>query len=426
MDRFNRAGAAFVSVTQNFSTADAMGRLTLNMLMSFAEFEREMIGERTRDKIAASRRKGKWTGGLVPLGYDVVEKKLVVNDLEAIVVRELFSLYEQHRSAMTVARLLNKAGRATKHHRANNGNVRAGRSWTKDAVLRVLRNPVYAGIMSCGDELHDSEHEALIDRDRFRRVQATLDARTGAKQDHGRSPDYLLRGILRCARCDGAMTPASTRRGGKEHRYYRCVTRDKNSCKACASRPLSACAIEAFVIERIREAAASGALAADVERRLRARVESRRHELITERRDLPPRIAKLSGEGRRLVEKIGEANGAAASLLDQRIAEVGDQLGRTEQRLAEVERALAAIDHAEIETKWVLQALADFDAAWDILTAENRARLVRALVRSVAVDEPTGNVTAVLADLELDGLGPDNAAPAGGEHTTPAAPEARA
>ncbi len=87
MGRFNQAGAAFVSVTQNFSTADAMGRLTLNMLMSFAEFEREMIAERTRDKIAAARRRGKWTGGPVPLGYDVVDMRLVVNELEAVVVR---------------------------------------------------------------------------------------------------------------------------------------------------------------------------------------------------------------------------------------------------------------------------------------------------------------------------------------------------
>src|SRR5262245_15013530 len=99
MDRFNEAGVAFVSVTQNFSTADAMGRLTLNMLMSFAEFEREMISERTRDKICATRRKGKWTGGTVPFGYDVVEGKLQVNPLEAIVVQEIFTSYMKHRRA---------------------------------------------------------------------------------------------------------------------------------------------------------------------------------------------------------------------------------------------------------------------------------------------------------------------------------------
>jgi DNA invertase Pin-like site-specific DNA recombinase len=116
MDRFNRASVAFVSVTQDFSTADAMGRLTLNVLMSFAEFEREMIGERTRDKMAAARRKGKWTGGPPPLGYDVVDRMLVVNEAEAALVRRLFDLYLGLRSAGAVARALNAECRTTKHH----------------------------------------------------------------------------------------------------------------------------------------------------------------------------------------------------------------------------------------------------------------------------------------------------------------------
>jgi len=399
MDRFNRAGAAFVSVTQNFSTADAMGRLTLNMLMSFAEFEREMIGERTRDKIAAARRKGKWTGGPVPLGYDVVEKKLVVNDLEAVVAREVFALYEEHRSALIVARLLNAKGRTTKRHRANNGNLRPGKAWGKDAVLRTLKNPVYAGLMVAGDELHKSEHEALIERERFERVRRMLDGQTPAKQDHGRNPAYLLRGILRCA-CGAAMTTASTRKGHNEYRYYRCVTKTKEGREACPSRSLPADAIEAFIIDRIRAVASDRALAGDVLRRLEERVARQRQPLLTERRALPAHIAKLSSEGRRLVEKIGEAGGGAAqSLLDQRISEVGDALARAEQRLGEVERALFALDDAEIEMKWVVKALGDFDAVWDVLTTENQGRLVRALVRRVEVDEASDQVTAVLVDL---------------------------
>ena len=402
MDRFNKADVAFVSVTQNFSTADAMGRLTLNMLMSFAEFERSMIAERTRDKIAASRRRGKWTGGPVPLGYDVVDKKLVVNELEAVVVRELFSLYDQHGSALTVAELLNEAGRTTKRHRANNGNVRAGRQWTKDSVLRVLKNPLYAGYMPYGNELHQADHDAIIDTEQFRRVRARLDARSGGKGSRARNPEYLLRGILRCARCGMAMTPASTRKKGIEYRYYRCVTRDKNGRKACKSRPLPAEAIEAFIVERIREATIGGTLAAEVEERLRARIECDRSALKTERRDLPARIAKLSAEGRRLVEKIGEATGAASGLIGQRIEEVGAELGHCQALLAEVEHRMAALDQAEIEAGHVVQALANFDDVWGLLTTANRGRLVRALVRSVEIDEPTGAVTAVLTDIDLD------------------------
>ena len=341
----------------------------------------------------------------------VKDKKLVVDELEAVVVRELFSLYEQHRSALVVARMLNEAGRTTKRHRARNGNVRPGKKWSKDAVLRVLKNPIYAGYMPYGDELHEGEHDPIIDRDRYHRLRAILDARQGIRQQRSRNPAYLLRGILRCAHCHRAMTPASTRKNGSDYRYYRCVTRDKKGRKACPGRPLPAEAIEAFVVERIREATASGELAAEVEQQLQDRIEVRRARLLTERRDLPPKIAKLSAEGRRLVEKIGEATDAASGLLDQRIEEVGTDLGRFEARLTEVERDLAMLDQVEIEGRWVARALANFDDVWDVLTIENRARLVRALVRRVEVDETSGEVTAVLTDLGIEDLAADDGQP---------------
>jgi len=209
MDRFNQAGTAFVSVTQNFSTADAMGRLTLNMLMSFAEFEREMIAERTKDKIAAARRKGKWTGGTVPIGYKAIDKKLVVDEVEAPIIREIFDLYEQHRSALCVAKLLNEKGRRTKRHRAKNRRVKESNPWTKDAVLRVLKNPVYAGLMPYGDERHEGEHEGIIDRTRFHHAQMMLTDHEARSLKLGRNPNYILRGVIRCDLCGKAMTPAS-------------------------------------------------------------------------------------------------------------------------------------------------------------------------------------------------------------------------
>jgi site-specific DNA recombinase len=238
------------TVTQNFSTADAMGRLTLNMLMSFAEFEREMIGERTRDKIAAQRRRGKWTGGAVPLGYGVESKRLVVNDLEAVLVREVFSLYLQQRSTLAVARLLNESHRSTKRHVAANGRLREARSWTKADVTRLLRNPVYAGYISSHGELHDGEHEAIVDRETFAQVRDVLDGRSGPAKDRARNADYILRGLLACARCGSAFTPASTRRGRTEYRYYRCTKRDKEG------RRLSFVAASRGCHRRIRDRAA--------------------------------------------------------------------------------------------------------------------------------------------------------------------------
>jgi len=160
MDRFNLANVAFVSVTQNFSTADAMDRLTLNVLMSFAEFERAMISERTRDKVSAARRKGKWTGGPPPLGYDVIDRKLVVNETESALVRRIFALYLELRSAVAVARALNAESQRTKHHVSSKGNNHGARAWDKQAVLHVLRNPIPAGLMSCHGEVHEGQHQA--------------------------------------------------------------------------------------------------------------------------------------------------------------------------------------------------------------------------------------------------------------------------
>jgi len=135
MDHLARANVDFVSVTQNFSTVDAMGRLTLNMLMSFAEFERSMIVERTRDKKIASKRKGLWTGGKLIVGYESKDKKLVVNESEAAIVRDLFSLYLHEKSALAVVRIFNDR----KIARKQNGGKCGPNIWTRDAVLRLGR-----------------------------------------------------------------------------------------------------------------------------------------------------------------------------------------------------------------------------------------------------------------------------------------------
>ena len=317
MERFNRAGASFVSVTQNFSTADAMGRLTLNMLMSFAEFEREMIGERTRDKIAAARRKGKWTGGPIPLGYTVHEKRLVVNEPEAVLVREIFVLYLEQRSTLAVARLLNETNRSTKRRVAANGRITEARRWTKPDVLSVIKNPVYAGYIRSHGEFYDGEHEAVVDRETFSRARVLLDGATRTTNDPSRNPDYILRGLLRCGCCGSAFTPASTRTGRKEYRYYRCIRRDKEGREACPSSPLPADAIEAYVIDRLREFAAE-----------------------------------------------------------------------------ETSR-----DAMQAEISWAGGCLADFDSIWDILTPQNRGRLVRAVVEAVEVDEPANRVKVFIVDL---------------------------
>ncbi|NRD63940.1 recombinase family protein [Corallococcus exiguus] len=395
MERLNTAGASFVSVTQNFSTADAMGRLTLNMLMSFAEFEREMISERTRDKVAAARRKGLWTGGRAPLGYDVKDKRLVVNEYEAVVVGEAFELYLQHQQASTVARLLNETGRKTKRYEARSGATRAARAWTTQDVLRLLRSPLYAGFVPYGDETHPGEHPAIVDGATFHRVQDMLEG--PGLQYHGRNPDYVLRGLLRCGLCCEAMTPGSTRKGTREYRYYRCTTRDKQGKEGCRAAPIPAAAMEDFVVARLREVSVGEGFAAQVHARLTGRLEEKHKALRVERSQLPRDLAKRAGESRKWVDSLAKLEGPARRIVEEKLTATEEEVAGMRKRLAAVERALDATQGERLEVAWVAQALADFDAVWDALTAMNRGRLLRALVGRVVVNEATGQVDVYLS-----------------------------
>ena len=253
MERFTARGVAFVSVTQNFSTVDAMGRLTLNMLMSFAEFEREMITERIRDKVSAMRRKGHWTGGMVPFGYKVYEKQLKVLPEEADWVRWLFRTYQEGRSVLDLVETLNAQQVPFKSRLKPKPNP-----WSKDAVLRVLRNRLYVGVIASRGTWYPGQHEALVAEADFARVQTRLARPSQGLKGRFRNPHYLVRGTLRCGGCGAALTSGSTQKGGRVYRYYRCTTRDKKGRQACPTRQLPAEAIETFVVDQIREAIRDG------------------------------------------------------------------------------------------------------------------------------------------------------------------------
>ena len=404
MDRFARHGVAFVSVTQNFSTANAMGRLTLNMLMSFAEFEREMICERTRDKIAASRRRGKWTGGRLPYGYGVRDRKLIVNRVEALVVREAFDVYRATRSPLGVVRALTEKGWTPREQTARR------KGWRTDHVLRMLKNPLYAGLIASGGELHEAEHEPLVSRETWESVQALLGARHDDSKPEARTrnPGFLLVGLLRCGSCGAALTPATARAHGKRYRYYTCGTRAKQGRNACPSRPLPAQALEGFVVDRIREATtgpAGRALAADVVAAIQAKLDREREDLAVERRGLPARIAGAASEKARVVRNLQRTrNDASRAALEDQIGHLAGEQAAREQRLAAIDVGLATLDAAKVDADWIAAALRDFGNLWESMTPENRVRLVRAVVDRVEVDEETGTIEAHL--VSLAGAGP--------------------
>ena len=171
---FDANQVSFVSVTQAFNTTTSMGRLTLNVLLSFAQFEREVTAERIRNKIAASKKKGMWMGGLPPLGYDNRDKKLIVNEAEANTVRRLFALYQEHKNVRLVKEEADRLGLRTKPRTPNNGRSRGSLPFTRGHLYKLLANPLYAGIITHKGQRHDGQHAAIIDRETWDRVQADL------------------------------------------------------------------------------------------------------------------------------------------------------------------------------------------------------------------------------------------------------------
>ncbi|MGD0114004.1 MAG: recombinase family protein [Armatimonadota bacterium] len=252
---FDRKGVSFVSITQQFNTTTSMGRLVLNILLSFAQFEREIIGERIRDKVAATKRKGMYTGGPPVLGYDVdrERKRLVVNPKEAELVRTIFARFLDTGCITKLVEELNAQGSVTKCWTTKQGLTRAGKPWNKGYIYRLLNNPLYLGEVSHKQERYPGEQEAIVSRELWERAHVLL-----AKRYRGRGARLrpqgpaLLRGIIRCAHCDCAMGPVFTKRRGRVYRYYLCLHASRNGHRTCPTRSLSAGEIEGVVVEQLR------------------------------------------------------------------------------------------------------------------------------------------------------------------------------
>ena len=223
VDVFNRHGVSFVSTTQQLNTTTSMGRLMLHILLSFSEFEREVIGERIRDKISASKRKGIFMGGLPALGFDVKDRQLIINPAEAITVHRIFERFSALRSVTEVCRELALDGITTKAWTTQRGKVRRGTPMDKQYIAKCLRNPLYVGEIRHKGAVYAGQHQAIITRELWDRVQAILaedaHARMGKTQTHGKT-DALLRGLLFGMNGEKYHPTFSTKPSGKRYAYY--------------------------------------------------------------------------------------------------------------------------------------------------------------------------------------------------------------
>src|SRR5262252_3147724 len=252
IELFDAHGVSFVSVTQSFNTSSSMGRLTLNVLLSFAQFERELIGERVRDKIAASKRKGLWVGGPVPLGYAAVDKKIVVVAAEAAAVRTIFARYLELGSVRALAQDLDRRGIRSKPRRLSNGRTIGGGRFGVGALAHLLKNRFYIGEVVYRGEVHGGEQAPIVDRALFEAVQAKLAAQARARRCRLRGSPALLSGRLFDTR-GNRMSPTHANKGGARYRYYvsQAVLQKQSQPSGSVGR-VPAAEIEALVVAALR------------------------------------------------------------------------------------------------------------------------------------------------------------------------------
>ncbi len=351
MDLFDRHGVSFISTTQRFDTSSSMGKLTLNILMSFAEFERDVTRERILDKIAGAKRKGKHCGGVPILGYNTVEKKLVINQDEAKLVRHIFERFCALPSTTQLADELNEAGHRTKSWPTVTGRVMGGHEWTKAHLYSLLNNPKYVGLVPHRGQTYQGEHAAIVPQKLWDDAHAILKENYAERVDRTRTETpALLRGVIKCGHCGCSMGATYTSRRGRQYRSYLCTQAAKRGYATCPVKSVGAGTIEAVVVGQLRAVLRSPELTAKTY-----------HEV------------KLRG-----AEELDRLRKERAQLV---------KAGDPDRRLDTIDHDIRVLETQGISENEVIVALQRFDVVWGELFPAEQARIVGLLIERVEVHE---------------------------------------
>jgi len=394
MGTFDEKGVSFVSVTQQFNTTHSMGRLTLNILLSFAQFEREIIGERIRDKIAAQRRRGKWAGGIPVLGYDVDRSgpspKLVVNAEEAARVRRIFAMYLEHESLMPVVHELERRDWRMKTWRTKSGKERGGRDFDKSSLHAMLTNTLYVGRIRHKTKTFAGQHQPIVEQSVFDQVQAMLRSHSNGRGKHVVNKyEALLRGLLYCPLCNRAMVHNVVRREAKIYRYYTCQTAIKRGRTKCGSPTLPAGEMEDAVVDHIRCIATDGELRRDVLQQSLCASELELEELELQQSQLRHQLQRHHDEIRRIA-----TSADTESLNSVRLATLHEQIADVERSLASTLVNADVIRKERITELDVNAAFGDFDNVWSKLTTLEKSKVLQLLIERIEFD-PTDSTIAI-------------------------------
>ncbi len=384
VELFEDHNVSFVSVTQHFNTKDSMGRLTLNILLSFAQFERELISERIKDKMSASRKKGRWTGGLPVLGYDILPegRAIAVNHKEAQIVRRIFAYYLENRSIRSVLEWLRSENIRTKTWKSRKGKILGGNSFSLSVLAHLLKNKIYIGKIEYEGEIYEAECDAIIDSDTFEKVQGLLAANNVDKSPQVRNKyNALLSGKVFCKHCGTPMTHSYTKKTqNKVYRYYICSNATKTGWKNCPHPSVSAEELESLVVSELERISDDTKLADDVIESYFAINEAELDTLIKNEA-----FAKRSLENLR--RKISE-NENASNITELRRKETDTESVAKDIR-AEIKRLRNRLETSMVKLRNIF---ADFRKVWSNLNFKEQYELTDLLIERIVFDGTNGEV----------------------------------
>ena len=377
MDVFDRHGVKFVSVTQSLDTQNPMGRLLRNVLLDFAQFEREMTADRTRDKMHQRAQKGLWNGGNVPYGYKAENKRLIANGEETTRLQFMFQHFAESPS---LARLRDDLHRRGWYSRSK-------KSWSKTALDQILRNPIYSGYVRFNEQLYKGDHAPIVEESLFNKVQSVRRDRSHSTTTLKRV--FLLKGLIRCSECGSWMTPHYTQKKSKDGStyrisYYRCTKTMHFDNSVCSVKHINADHVEGLVVGKLSELSQNEAY-------LKASVEDLN-------RDLLRKIAPLEREAQQIRKRLGEIEeeiGRYIKALGQgklSIARLEAQIGSLEAdkktlqiELSECERRINESAMRDYSADILHRTLQDFRTAFTTLTPVEQSEALQCVLKGVTV-----------------------------------------
>ena len=370
-------GIDIVITTQDIDTTTPVGYMVRTVMLAFGQFERDVIAERTREKLYYQAQKGFWKGGTVPLGYDCIDKKLIINEKEAELVRKIFKYYLEEPSTAKVMKRINDEGYRTKKRETKNGKITGGGLFTKENIKRLLRSKLYRGIISFNGEEFKGLHEPIIEENLYNQVQKRLDESITDPRATYDGSELSLLGILRCGECGSRLsTTYTTKKSGKRYHYYKCTRSVHTSKKYCSARDIKADDIEIFSQKLISHLASDKDFFKAAIQQMKTNASGDLEQKIAQRRVFVHNLGEIKKELENLVNFVAQNPEAAntESFLSK-IKEREAAKAELEIKISKFSLDIERMQKQSINEKKLRNVFKEFNQIYESLTPSVQRRL---------------------------------------------------